>query len=234
VEAKIEKLRQQMNSVRSNKEYSALLVEVNTFKVEKDKLEEEALLAMGKVEGVAADLTALEAQVAEQAKLAKVAGTHAEIASDAAIARTVADYLAAQNLPPRLVAAPHPLLAGVVWPEGWQVESRRARGDDRIGLAVAFCGIAETGSLVLLSGPESPTTLNFLPDDFLCLLPDNRIVPRMEDAWALLRAERGSLPRATNLITGPSRTADVEQTIQLGAHGPRRLHVILRGSTTEG
>ena len=162
------------------------------------------------------------------AKLAKVAGTYAEIASDAAIARTVADYLAAQNLPPRLVAAPHPLLAGVVWPEGWQVESRRARDDDRIGLAVAFCGIAETGSLVLLSGPESPTTLNFLPDDFLCLLPDNRIVPRMEDAWALLRAERGSLPRATNLITGPSRTADVEQTIQLGAHGPRRLHVLLR------
>jgi len=162
------------------------------------------------------------------AKLTKVAGTYAEIVSDAEIVRAVADYLAAQNLPPRLVVAPHPLLAGVIWPEAWQVACRRAHGDDRISLAVAFCGIAETGSLVLLSGPESPTTLNFLPDDFLCLLPDNRIVPRMEDAWALLRAERGSLPRATNLITGPSRTADVEQTIQLGAHGPRRLHVLLR------
>lgn len=162
------------------------------------------------------------------AKLDKVAGTYAEVASDAEIAQAVADYHAAQNLPPRLVVAPHPLLAGVVWPEGWQLERRRAQGDDRISLAVAFCGIAETGSLVLLSGPDSPTTLNFLPDDFLCLLPESRIVPRMEDAWALLRAERGSLPRATNLITGPSRTADVEQTIQLGAHGPRRLHVLLR------
>jgi L-lactate dehydrogenase complex protein LldG len=161
------------------------------------------------------------------AKLAKVSGTHAEVASDAEIVRAVTDYLESQKLPRRLVAAPHPMLAGVVWPEGWQVASRRARGDDRVGLAVAFCGIAETGSLVLLSGPESPTTLNFLPDDFLCVLPARRIVPRLEDAWALLREERGAMPRATNLITGPSRTADVEQTIQLGAHGPRRLHVLL-------
>ena len=161
------------------------------------------------------------------AKLTKVAGTYVEIASDAEIVQTVSDYLAAQNLPHRLVVAPHPLLAKVIWPEGWDVASRRAQGDDRISLAVAFCGIAETGSLMLLSGPDSPTTLNFLPDDFLCVLPASRIVPRMEDAWALLRAERGSPPRATNLITGPSRTADVEQTIQLGAHGPRRLHVLL-------
>ena len=168
------------------------------------------------------------------AKLAKVAGTYAEIASDAEMARTVADYLEAQNLPHRLVVAPHPLLAGVVWPDGWEVASRRAEGEDRVGLAVAFCGIAETGSLVLLSGPDSPTTLNFLPDDFLCVLPASRIVPRLEDAWALLRAERGSLPRASNLITGPSRTADVEQTIQLGAHGPRRLHVLLWGAPPQG
>ncbi len=166
-------------------------------------------------------------------KLAKVAGTHARIASNSEIVQAVADYLAAQSLPQRLCVAPHPLLAGVVWPDGWQVESRRARGDDRVGLAVAFCGIAETGSLMLLSGPESPTTLNFLPDDFLCLLPENRIVPRLEDAWALLRAERGAMPRASNIITGPSRTADVEQTIQLGAHGPRRLHVLLMGSAAQ-
>ena len=167
------------------------------------------------------------------AKLAKVSGTMAGIASNAGIVQAVADYLAAQGLPQRLCVAPHPLLAGVVWPEGWQVERRRAQGDDRVGLAVAFCGIAETGSLMLLSGPDSPTTLNFLPDDFICLLPESRIVPRMEDAWALLRVERGSLPRATNIITGPSRTADVEQTIQLGAHGPRRLHVLLAGSTAQ-
>ena len=163
------------------------------------------------------------------AKLAKGAGSCAEIGAPADIARAVGDYLAAQNLPPRLVAAPHPLLDGVAWPQGWQVEQRRAGGDDRIGLVAAFCGVAESGGLVLLSGPDSPTSLNFLPDDFLCLLPADRIVPRMEDAWDLLRRERGTPPRAINFVSGPSRTADVEQTIQLGAHGPRRLHVLLLG-----
>ncbi len=166
------------------------------------------------------------------ARLEKVAGTWAAVGSRERVAEAVADYLAAQALPRRLCAAPHPLLAGIEWPAGLQVESRRAGGDDRVGLAVAFCAIAETGSLVLLSGPESPTTLNFLPDDFLCVLDARRIVPRLEDAWALLREECGGLPRATNIVTGPSRTADVEQTIQLGAHGPRRLHVLLTESTS--
>ena len=160
-------------------------------------------------------------------KLEKVVGTWADIAAREHIVPAVADYFAVQPLRQRLAVAPHPLLDGIVWPEGWQAERRRANGEDRVSLAVAFCAIAETGSLVLLAGPHSPTTLNFLPDDFLCVLPESRIVPRMEDAWALLRAERGSMPRATNIITGPSRTADVEQTIHLGAHGPRRLHVLL-------
>jgi L-lactate dehydrogenase complex protein LldG len=161
------------------------------------------------------------------AKLARVSGTHVEIGARTEIAHAVAAYLEAQQLPSRLAAAPHPLLAGVEWPAAFQVARRHAQGDDRVGLAVAFCGIAESGSLMLLSGPDSPTTLNFLPDDFLCLLPAGRIVPRMEDAWDLLRSERGTLPRSTNFISGPSRTADVEQTLQLGAHGPRRLHVLL-------
>lgn len=161
------------------------------------------------------------------AKLTKVSGTYALIGSENGVVQAVDEYLAGQKLPTRLSAAPHPLLSGINWPEGWEVKQGRARGEDLTGLSVAFCGIAETGSLVFLSGAESPTTLNFLPDDFLCVLKEDRIVPRMEDAWALMRAECASLPRAVNIITGPSRTADVEQTIQLGAHGPRRMHVLL-------
>ena len=49
----------------------------------------------------------------------------------------------------------------------------------------------------------------------------------MEAAFALLRAERGELPRATWFVSGPSRTADIEQTLVIGAHGPYRVHVIL-------
>jgi L-lactate dehydrogenase complex protein LldG len=96
-----------------------------------------------------------------------------------------------------------------------------------VGLSWALAGVAETGSLLLASGPHTPTALNFLVDDFLCVLPIDRLVPHLEDAWQLVRGELGVLPRALNLITGPSRTADVEQTIQLGAHGPRRLHLLL-------
>jgi L-lactate utilization protein LutC len=87
--------------------------------------------------------------------------------------------------------------------------------------------VAETGSLVLLSSPQTPTRLNFLPDHFLCVLQAERVVPYLEDAWQLIRTEHGTMPRTVNLVTGPSRTADIEQTLQLGAHGPRRLHVLL-------
>ncbi len=54
-----------------------------------------------------------------------------------------------------------------------------------------------------------------------------QIVRHLEDLWAQLRARLDGMPRAVSLITGPSKTADVEQTMQYGAHGPRRLHVIL-------
>lgn len=160
-------------------------------------------------------------------KLSQVAGSHARVNALADVPTAVAAYLAGHRLPERLVLAPHPLLRGLAWPDGVQVASRAAGPDDAVALSVAHCGIAETGSLVMRSGPQTPTTLNFLPDDFLCLLPASRLVPRLEDAWDLLRAEHPGLPRALNIITGPSRTADVEQTIQLGAHGPRRLHVLL-------
>ena len=80
---------------------------------------------------------------------------------------------------------------------------------------------------MLLSGPEHPTTLNFLPEDHVVVLRESRIVPHLEDAWALLRKERATMPRTVNLICGPSKTGDVELVILEGAHGPRRLHVVV-------
>ena len=61
---------------------------------------------------------------------------------------------------------------------------------------------------MLLSGPDSPTTLNFLPEDHGVVLHESRIVAHPGDAWALLRKERGSMPRTANLICGPSKTGD--------------------------
>ena len=160
------------------------------------------------------------------AKLEAAAGSVVRVADDHQMVAAVSDYLQAQGLSPELLLAPDPRLDSLPWPADW-ILHRGPAGGERVGLSWALAGIAETGSLVLASGPHTPTALNFLVDDFLCVLPAERLVEHLEDAWQLVRTELGVLPRALNLITGPSRTADVEQTIQLGAHGPRRLHLLL-------
>ncbi|MGD2076646.1 MAG: LUD domain-containing protein [Gammaproteobacteria bacterium] len=165
-------------------------------------------------------------------RLEAAAGTLGRVASPQAAVREVLEHLDRHRLGRELVVAPHPLLVALPWPPELRVDRRAVQEGDRTGVTAAFAGVAETGSLALLSGPQAPTPLNFLVDDFICLLPAQRIVPHLEDLWDLVRDEIGSLPRALNLITGPSRTADVEQTIQLGAHGPRRLHVLLLRSGT--
>jgi L-lactate dehydrogenase complex protein LldG len=88
--------------------------------------------------------------------------------------------------------------------------------------------VAETGSLVVLSGPDTPASTSLLPETHIALVPASRIVPGMEEAWQLIRhANAGELPRAVNFISGPSRTGDIEQTLVLGAHGPYRVHIVL-------
>ncbi len=142
--------------------------------------------------------------------------------------RAVIDYLRLHNLPPRLVMASDPALAQADWQDGMlEVHNGPAADQDLVGLTVAFAGVAETGTLMLLSAPATPTTLAFLPETSLVVLPTERILRAYEDGFALLRQEHGALPRSINLITGPSRSGDIEQTLQLGAHGPRRLCVFL-------
>ncbi len=140
----------------------------------------------------------------------------------------VAGYLREHQLP----------LKGVCWPSlvtldwrgaGMEIESRAARGDDLVGITGAFTGIAETGTLMLLSGVQTPATVSLLPETHIAVLESGRIVATIEQAWDRLRAERGALPRAVNFISGPSRTADIEQTVTLGAHGPYRVLIIVVG-----
>ena len=170
------------------------------------------------------------------------------------IPAAVAAYLDGLELVPALVAPPSsepsPQLVsqlssqlssqnshrGVCWPEfadldwaqtGLIVEARPTMGDDRLGITGVFCAIAETGTLVVLSGADTPTATTLLPDTHIAIVSVNRIVDTMEDAFALIRRERGSVPRAINMISGPSRTGDIEQTIVLGAHGPFRVHILV-------
>jgi L-lactate dehydrogenase complex protein LldG len=156
------------------------------------------------------------------------------VADAGAIPAAVARYLDSLELPSALAAQKSH--AGVCWPEfaaldwrgaGLAIEARPTVGEDRLGITGAFAAIAETGTLVIVSGAETPTATTLLPDTHVAILRADRIVSGMEDAFALLRSELHSLPRAVNLISGPSRTGDIEQTIVLGAHGPYRVHVLL-------
>jgi L-lactate dehydrogenase complex protein LldG len=82
---------------------------------------------------------------------------------------------------------------------------------------------------MLTSGADNPTTLNFLPDTHIVVLQASDIAGDYETLLGRLRERygAGTMPRTINWITGPSRSADIEQTLILGAHGPRRLHVIV-------
>jgi len=104
-------------------------------------------------------------------------------------------------------------------------------GHDLNALSFAFAGVAESGTLALVSGGDNPTTLNFLPENHVAVVKRDDIVADYEAVFVKLRAVygKGGAPRTLNLITGPSRSADIEQTLLLGAHGPRRLHIVIAG-----
>jgi L-lactate dehydrogenase complex protein LldG len=164
-----------------------------------------------------------------------MSSTVERVASREAIPVAVARYLDALVLPAML--AEQKSHSGVCWPEladldwagaGLSIEARPTRGADRLGVTGTFCAIAETGTLVVTSGADTPTATTLLPDTHVAVVRAERIVAGMEEAFALLRAT-GPLPRAVNMISGPSRTGDIEQTIVLGAHGPFRVHIIVLG-----
>jgi L-lactate dehydrogenase complex protein LldG len=138
----------------------------------------------------------------------------------------LARYLDESKLPMRGVCWPS--LAGLPWnAAGLEMQSRPATNQDLVGVTGAFCAIAETGTLMMLSGAETPATTSLLPETHVAVLDPQRIVATMEDAWDLMRKECKQPPRAVNFISGPSRTADIEQTVTLGAHGPYRVLLIL-------
>jgi len=143
----------------------------------------------------------------------------------------IAKYLGSHNLPSRIKTDEDPLLADLNWQAQptLDVSSGKPTDADEVGLAVAFAGAAETGTAILTSGPDHPTSLNFLPENHIVVLPVSRMHGPYEAAWARMAAARDELgmPRTVNWITGPSRTGDIEQTLQPGVHGPRRLHIIL-------
>jgi len=157
-----------------------------------------------------------------------------KVKSVADVPAAVADYLRSHNLPQALRHGADPLLKNLPWKKGapsLRLSEGRADPADEVSVAHAFAGVAETGTLILLSGPDNPTTLNFLPETHIVVLEAGDLVGTYEEVWTRLREKfgEGEMPRTVNMITGPSRTADIEQTLELGAHGPRRLHIVIVG-----
>ena len=163
------------------------------------------------------------------AKAAVSAATIERVPRPEDVPAAVADYLARENLPAEIVMAPDRELDTVPWQLRPLLSIRRGlpRDGDLVGLTGAFAGVAETGTLMLLSGAQRPTSLNLLPETHIVLLRQAQIVGAFEDAWERVRSLGTALPRTVNFITGPSRSADIGQQLQMGAHGPRRLHIVL-------
>jgi L-lactate dehydrogenase complex protein LldG len=172
-----------------------------------------------------------DARVALFCKMIEAASaTTQTLATPEAIPGAVSAYLAAQNLPLAVRRGSDPMLAALPWQDApsLSVSTGPSDGKQLAAISCAFGAAAESGTLVLVSGADNPTTLNFLPDVHFVVLHAADIDGDYESVWARLRGRFGDAwPRTVNWISGPSRSADIEQTIILGAHGPRRLHVFI-------
>jgi len=162
-------------------------------------------------------------------KAQRLSTTISEVALMRDVPVAVAAYLHGNNLPMRAVCWKG--LRMLDWANhGVLAEERPAMPSDLVGITEVFCAIAETGTLMTLSGLHTPPATSLLPETHIAVVRVSQIVPAMEEAWRRLRdadGVNGFMPRAVNFISGPSRTADIEQTLTFGAHGPYRVHVVL-------
>lgn len=167
-----------------------------------------------------------------RAQAESVAATVARVAATADVPGEIARFLRTNNLPATVRMGNDERLAALPWAAtAIDITKGPSDGNDLSSISHAEAGVAETGTLALVSGAHNPTNLNFLPDNHIVVLQAGTVVPTYEAVWEMVRARygKGIMPRTVNFITGPSRSADIEQKMLLGAHGPRRLHIVIVG-----
>lgn len=153
-----------------------------------------------------------------------------EVAGEADVPTAVARYLSSRNLPAKLRVSPDARVAGLPWSSQplLEVSTGPSDGFDEVSVTPVLAGVAETGTLILHSGAETPTTLHFLPDTHIVVMKAGDVVGTYEEALDRLKAKLGGkMPRTVNFVTGPSRSADIGKILLMGAHGPKRLHIVL-------
>jgi len=189
-----------------------------------------AALIPARATGTPAELTARFIEMATE-----TAATIDRVAESGHVGAAIAAWLESEELGADIVAAPDPAMDayGLDTAPGLSIRKGAATGDDLVSVTPTVAGVAETGSLMVSATPGTPYSLNFLPETHIAVLHADRIVGGYEDAWAKVRRrqETGSaLPRTVTLITGPSRSSDIERTVTIGVHGPKRLHIVLVGN----
>ncbi len=151
----------------------------------------------------------------------KIVGNYAEVPG------AVREFLDTHDLPSKMIMGSSQFLEDFDWPDHWQIETRVARKTDNVSVTDAVCAIAETGTIMLVSSPTASSTHAFVPENHVVIINAGEVVRHLDDALRLASSKIDNRTSGVHMVTGPSKTADVEQTIQYGAHGPRRLHVII-------
>ncbi len=166
----------------------------------------------------------------------RVSATVTRLRDVTEIPAAVSDYLRSKNLPQAIRRGSDERLSRLPWDSQphLAISVGPSQGGDLAGLSHAFGGAAESGTLVMVSGEDNPTTLNLLPEYHLVVVQADDIAGDYETIWDRIRATygKGEMPRTVNMITGPSRSGDIEQTLLLGAHGPRSLHIMVIGESS--
>lgn len=166
-----------------------------------------------------------------QGKIEALAATVTRVDKAEDVPAAVQRYLADNNLPSRVKITPSEEVTELPWDDIPTLELVEGAGkeEDMVGLSPAFAAIAESGTLMMASGAKTPSTVNFVPENHIVILKTSRMRGSYEETWDLLREKYGDavMPRSVNFISGPSRTADIEQRLIMGAHGPKQLHIIM-------
>jgi L-lactate dehydrogenase complex protein LldG len=154
-----------------------------------------------------------------------------EVSDRTGVPAAVASYLRETNLPQRIRMGGDGYLAALPWSSVPALEraSGAATPTDEASLSHAVAGVSETGTLVLTSGSDNPVTLTFLPETSIVVVEERDLVGGYEDVWPRIAEKFGAgrMPRTVNFVSGPSRTGDIGGKLVMGAHGPRRLCVIV-------
>jgi len=166
------------------------------------------------------------------AMLTAVQGSVTRVESLRQVPPAVSDYLELNTLGKEVCLDEEAEQLGIPWETNANLEfvAWVPKRSISVGITSCYGAVAETGSLVACSSGNHAITMNFLAETNIVILDSRNLVGVYEEIWDELRSESGmQLPRDLTLISGPSCTGDIEMVLEFGAHGPKRLHVIIVG-----